>query len=305
MPAPRPDRRFTLRAYLVGVRLLGSRLALLALVALEAAGDLSLTETARAIGARASSAQRALEVLVDDGIAMRVEGKPRPHYRLASTPTARSVLDLARAQLPAATILAVAARASRVVEFLGRAPHLVVVFAPSSRVAEQARVSRIIDGIGAQSGTRIEYMEHDDVRRELLAHPELRDRMVAGSVLHGSLDRSFPDRSAHGSQPGEPLGMPNAALALPSRRALRALALQHGVASLRLIGSAVRTDFRPGSDVDVVVGLRPGTRPTVSLMAALESDLERLFDRDVDLVREEALRPELRDRVADESVALL
>ncbi|MGH7610937.1 MAG: nucleotidyltransferase family protein [Candidatus Dormibacteria bacterium] len=287
------------------MRLLSSDLALLAVLALEAAGELTLTDTARAIGAGTSSTQRALEVLVDDGIASRADGPARARYRLAPTRAARSVLELAHTQVEAEAVLAISARSSRAVEFLGRAPELVVVFAPGSRALEQARVARVIDRIGAELGTPVEYMDHDDVRRELLAHPEIRDRMAAATVLYGALDRSFPDRSAHGVRSGQPLVALHPTLAAPSKSAMRTLARRLGLTSLRVFGSAVRSDFRPDSDVDVLVGLRPGTRPTLALMAAIESELERQFGRDVDLVREEALRPEHRVRVTREAVALL
>jgi predicted nucleotidyltransferase len=77
------------------------------------------------------------------------------------------------------------------------------------------------------------------------------------------------------------------------------------VSSLKLFGSAVRSDFHSDSDVDVLAAFEPGVRPTLASMRGLEMELERLFHRDVDLVREETLRAELRDRVEREAVTLL
>ena len=85
---------------------------------------------------------------------------------------------------------------------------------------------------------------------------------------------------------------------------LRKLARAHQLASLHLFGSAVRTDFRPGSDVDVLVRHRDGVRLSLDSIIGLELDLERAFGRDVDLIREENLRPELRERVRTEAVSL-
>jgi hypothetical protein len=66
----------------------------------------------------------------------------------------------------------------------------------------------------------------------------------------------------------------------------------------------VRSDFRPDSDVDVLVRYRTGVRPTLRSLIDLERALEAAFGRDVDLVREETLPPEVRERVAREAVSL-
>jgi predicted nucleotidyltransferase len=100
---------------------------------------------------------------------------------------------------------------------------------------------------------------------------------------------------------GKPLGRPNPAIKLPSRYAITTLSRRHGLASLKLFGSAVRNDFRPDSDVDVLVRFRPGVRPTMESMASLEAELERLLARDVELTREEALRAPIES----EAVSLL
>ena len=57
--------------------------------------------------------------------------------------------------------------------------------------------------------------------------------------------------------------------------------------------------------MDILVGFRPGTRPTLGSLADLENELEEALDRDVDVVRAESLGPELRGRIMAESVPLL
>jgi len=104
---------------------------------------------------------------------------------------------------------------------------------------------------------------------------------------------------------GRRLGRAHPSLRRPSKRFLSRLARRHGIQSLLLFGSAVRSDFRPDSDVDVLVGFRPGTRPTLGSLADLENELEEALDRDVDVVRAESLGPELRGRVMADSVPLL
>lgn len=83
---------------------------------------------------------------------------------------------------------------------------------------------------------------------------------------------------------------------------MKRLARRHGVVSLKLFGSAIRTDFRPGSDVDVIVRHRPEVQPSLEALSALEHDLEQRFGRDVDLVREQTLDPHLLGSLATVSL---
>ena len=56
------------------------------------------------------------------------------------------------------------------------------------------------------------------------------------------------------------------------------------VRELSLFGSALRRDFRPESDVDVLVTFEPGARRTLLDMARMQDELSGLFGRSVDLV---------------------
>lgn len=287
------------------MRLISSDLALREIVALVAAAELSLTELASAVGSGPSAAQRALEVLLADKIVERGQAGPRPRYRLAARETAEHLVGLALAEVPADEALGIMARASSSAEFVARGrDKVVVVFGPASNSQDQARAARLIDRIAARIGIRVEYLDHDDVRRRLLDEPRLRSHVARMNLLYGSLDRSFPDRSRHGALHGRPLGKPNPDLSVPSRHALQTLLRRHRLASLKLFGSAVRSDFRPDSDVDALIRYQPGVRPSIRSMTEIERDLERLFGRDVHLIREEALEPEARAIVEREAVAL-
>ncbi|MFZ4431378.1 MAG: nucleotidyltransferase family protein [Phycisphaerales bacterium] len=66
--------------------------------------------------------------------------------------------------------------------------------------------------------------------------------------------------------------------------ALVAFARQWGIKELSLFGSILRDDFRPDSDIDVLVVLEPGRRPSWEEWLEMNDQLERLFGRDVDLV---------------------
>ncbi|MEI7657900.1 MAG: nucleotidyltransferase domain-containing protein [Phycisphaerae bacterium] len=56
------------------------------------------------------------------------------------------------------------------------------------------------------------------------------------------------------------------------------------IQELSLFGSILRDDFRPESDVDVLVVLEPDRRPSCEEWLEMNDQLERLFGRDVDLV---------------------
>ena len=56
------------------------------------------------------------------------------------------------------------------------------------------------------------------------------------------------------------------------------------VSELALFGSVLRDDFRPESDVDVLVTLDEQARHTLFDLHQMEEDLRRIFGRDVDLV---------------------
>lgn len=63
-------------------------------------------------------------------------------------------------------------------------------------------------------------------------------------------------------------------------------------------GSVLRDDFRPDSDVDVLVEFEPGATPGFFAMEDLRAELSALLaGRAVDLVTPAALHPLLRERI--------
>ena len=119
----------------------------------------------------------------------------------------------------------------------------------------------------------------------------------------GDPDRRFPDRRRHGDTTGERLGRPNPLLHLPSKRALHRLRRRHGIRSAKVFGSAVRTDFRPDSDVDLAIEL--DRKPTLSVMIAIEQGFEELFGRDVDVILTANARPRVQSAIQTEGVEIL
>jgi uncharacterized protein len=69
-----------------------------------------------------------------------------------------------------------------------------------------------------------------------------------------------------------------------NREKLGQFCKQNGIARLELFGSALRDDFRNDSDVDLLCSLRSDTKCGLFEWAALKLDLEKFFDRPVDLV---------------------
>jgi uncharacterized protein len=62
------------------------------------------------------------------------------------------------------------------------------------------------------------------------------------------------------------------------------------VQELALFGSILRDDFRPDSDVDVLVTFGPQAPWTLWDLSRMRSELETIFGREVDLVEKKALR---------------
>lgn len=56
------------------------------------------------------------------------------------------------------------------------------------------------------------------------------------------------------------------------------------VQELSLFGSILRDDFRPDSDIDVLVAFPPGHSPSLEDWLAMEDELRAMFGREIDLV---------------------
>jgi hypothetical protein len=72
---------------------------------------------------------------------------------------------------------------------------------------------------------------------------------------------------------------------------------QH-IRKLALFGSVLREDFRPDSDVDVLVEFEPGHTVGLLSMAGLEMELSEALGRKVDLRTPAELSRYFRDEVA-------
>lgn len=61
------------------------------------------------------------------------------------------------------------------------------------------------------------------------------------------------------------------------------------VVEFSLFGSALGDDFRPDSDIDVLVTFAPHARVSLFDLVDMEDELEKVFGRDVDLVEKESI----------------
>jgi uncharacterized protein len=67
-----------------------------------------------------------------------------------------------------------------------------------------------------------------------------------------------------------------------------------GITEFSLFGSVLREDFRPDSDIDVLVSLDPSAHIGLFELAQMQIELENIFKRPVDLVEKDALRNSYR-----------
>jgi predicted nucleotidyltransferase len=62
------------------------------------------------------------------------------------------------------------------------------------------------------------------------------------------------------------------------------------ITEFAVFGSVLREDFRPDSDVDVLVSIDPKAHIGLFEIAEMQIELENMFKRSVDLVEKEGLR---------------
>ena len=289
--------------------LVASEHGLRALIALSQRPDgLRPAEMATILGIPFSSAQRALRLLEDDGL---VEHRDRrfatvTDARAGAATRAGAAVRFALAMIEPVEVLAVLARANRAVEFAGTDEQgAVLVIRRFAEAADEVLLHAAIADLGALHGQlQVEMPDKSALRERLLDDRTPRDRALHMRVLAGSVDRSFPDRTRHGDEDAPLLRRLHDGVAAPSDRRLRALARRHGLRRVVAFGSATRADFRPDSDLDLLVEPVPGHRLSLRQRAALVADAETLFARDVDLVAAGEVRPALAERIAREGVVL-
>lgn len=80
------------------------------------------------------------------------------------------------------------------------------------------------------------------------------------------------------------------------------------IKELAVFGSVTRDDFRPDSDVDILVTFEPASRPTLFDMANMHQELQQMLGRKVDLLSRngvEKSRNPIRKRAILESATVV
>jgi len=96
---------------------------------------------------------------------------------------------------------------------------------------------------------------------------------------------------------------------MPARLALDAAQIEafcrrHHIRKLALFGSVLRDDFRPDSDVDVLVEFEPGQTVGLIRLVGIEHELSELLGRRVDLRKPGDLSRYFRQQVVDAAEVL-
>jgi len=78
------------------------------------------------------------------------------------------------------------------------------------------------------------------------------------------------------------------------RSELAAFCRRQHIKELAVFGSALRDDFGPASDVDVLVEFEPEARIGFLALARAARELSAIFGRRIDLIPKSGLKPRLR-----------
>ena len=81
------------------------------------------------------------------------------------------------------------------------------------------------------------------------------------------------------------------------KESLERFCRRYQVRRLALFGSVIRDDFRPDSDVDVLISFNPEAKVSFMTLGKMKRELSLIFRRSVDLVPQEGLKPAIRDDV--------
>jgi predicted nucleotidyltransferase len=77
------------------------------------------------------------------------------------------------------------------------------------------------------------------------------------------------------------------------------------IAELALFGSVVRDDFRPDSDIDVMVDFAPGVHIDLWDFVQIKDEMQELFGREVDMVQRGAVRNPFRRHSINRDLTVL
>jgi hypothetical protein len=77
---------------------------------------------------------------------------------------------------------------------------------------------------------------------------------------------------------------------------------ERGVSHAALFGSRARGDNRPDSDIDIIIEFDPAAHVSVFNYAGLKDYIASLFDRPVDVVNRDGLKPHVRPAASADAI---
>lgn len=84
---------------------------------------------------------------------------------------------------------------------------------------------------------------------------------------------------------------------LPSKERIASFCERHRIRKLSIFGSFLRDDFRPESDIDILIEFKSGAVPGFFKLMDMEEELSELFERKVDIRTPNDLSRYFRDEV--------
>ena len=82
--------------------------------------------------------------------------------------------------------------------------------------------------------------------------------------------------------------------------AISAFCERNAICELAIFGSATRANFRPDSDVDLLVEFKTEARVGLMAISRMQRELSALFQRQVDLIPKKGLKPMIEQRILQE-----
>ena len=77
------------------------------------------------------------------------------------------------------------------------------------------------------------------------------------------------------------------------------------IVRIAFFGSILRDDFRPDSDVDVMVAFKPNSQWSLFDVVDMKLELEEMFKRDVDIVEDGTVRNPIKRRCIYENMEVI
>ncbi len=85
-------------------------------------------------------------------------------------------------------------------------------------------------------------------------------------------------------------------ISIPKRK-IQEFCHRYDIQCMALFGSVLNKNFRPDSDVDILVSFTPNAHVGFLTLSRMQRELSELFKRPVDLVPMDGLKPVIRDSV--------